>query len=610
MKPQAIITLLLMMVALCQSPTMAAAETTHAAVEDDLQAWLTPIAQVGDEKSDATRGNLLTPVARFYRMVDYRPVWVDANGLRWQGQILWRAIMASSSDGLRPDDYLFPALAEPWNDSVSFSDAIRLSYLKRYVQMDVALTGVMLTYANHLWQGRIALETLTHMGFTDQPARSRDLPVELAAAVKEDRLSAFLEALQPRQKAYRRLKSTLKQYEQIRETGGWPAIAPGPSLQLGDQGPRVSALRSRLNLSGDLTADQPVDDLRYDQGLETAVMRFQYRHGLVPDGVVGRKTLAAMSVPVDDRILQLQLNMERWRWYPDSFGKRYLMVNIPDFTLNVMEGDWMVRRMRAIVGKSHRKTPTLSGRMTYLELNPYWNIPRRIARKDILPKVVSDPDYLTRQGIRVFDSWDHQAPELDPTGIIWENLSSRYFPYRLRQDPSDVNALGRVKFMFPNPQSVYIHDTPGKALFNRQKRIFSSGCVRVETPLDLAQYLLDGQGWDRTRLEAAMMSGRRQTVVLDDPIPVHLVYFTAWVDADGTVNFREDIYDRDRDLLIALNHRHSDMIVCSNDAMRNHLMAVCSPLPTDPNAIADASTRIASAIESTGDVAGDPMTGL
>ena len=610
MKLQTIITLLLMMVTLCQSPTMAAAKTTHAAVEDELQALLTPIAQVGDEKSDAARGNLLTPVARFYRMVDYRPVWVDANGLRWQGKILWRAIMASSSDGLRPDDYLFPALAEPWNDSVSFSDAPHLSYLKQYVQIDVALTGVMLTYANHLWQGRLASETLTHLGFTDQPARSRDLPVELAAAVKEDRLSAFLEALRPRQKAYRRLKSTLKQYEQIRETGGWPAIAPGPSLQLGDQGPRVSALRSRLNLSGDLTADLPVDDLRYDQGLETAVMRFQYRHGLVPDGVVGRKTLAAMSVPIEERILQLQLNMERWRWYPDSFGKRYLMVNIPDFTLNVMEGDWMVRRMRAIVGKSRRKTPTLSGRMTYLELNPYWNIPRKIARKDILPKVISDPDYLTRQGIRVFDSWDHQAPELDPAGIIWENLSSRYFPYRLRQDPSDVNALGRVKFMFPNPQSVYIHDTPGKALFNRQKRIFSSGCVRVETPLDLAQYLLDGQGWDRTRLEAAMMSGRRQTVVLDDPIPVHLVYFTAWVDADGTVNFREDIYNRDRDLLIALNHRHSDMIVCSNDAMRNHLMAVCSPLPTDPNAMADASTRIAAAIESTGDVAGDPMTGL
>ncbi len=585
---------------------MEAAETPRAPVEDELLAWLTPIAHLDDESG----ANPLTPVARFYRMVDYRPIWMDANGLRDPGHILMNAIMASSGDGLKPDDYLFPALAQPWNDSVSFSDAIRLSFLKRYVQMDVALTGVMLDYATHLWRGRLASETITHMGLTGQRTQGRDLPAELAAAVKEDRLTAFIESLRPKQSAYLRLRSTLKQYEQIRRSGGWPAIAPGPSLKLGDQTPRVSALRSRLALSRDLTADQPADPNRYDQDLETAVMRFQYRHGLVPDGVVGRKTLAALSVPVDQRIVQLQLNMERWRWYPDSFGKRYLLVNIPDYTLNVMEGEWTVKRMRAIVGKSRRQTPALSGRMTYLEFNPYWNIPRKIARKDILPKVVNDPDYLTRQGIRVFGSWDRQAPELDPTGIMWENLSARYFPYRLRQDPSDVNALGRIKFMFPNPQSVYIHDTPGKALFNQRERPFSSGCVRVESPLDLAQYLLEGQGWNRARLEAAMMDGRRQTVVLDDPIPVHLVYFTAWVDADSTVNFRRDIYDRDRKLQIALNNRDTDLIVCSSDAMRNHLMAVCSPLSIDPHAMVDASTRIAAATVPPLEAPSNPTTGL
>lgn len=610
MKIDAVIRLLLMMVALCQAPSMAAAEAPHAAVEHELLAWLSSIARLDDKSSDAAGGNPLTPVAQFYRMVDYRPVWVDANGLRSQGQILWTAIMASSSDGLRPDDYLFPALSHPWNDSVSFSEAIRLSFLKRYIQMDVALTSVMLNFATDLWQGRIASETLTHMGFTSQQTQNRDLPAELAAAVKEDRLTAFIEALRPRQKAYRRLRSTLKQYEQIRRSGGWPAITPGPSLRLGDQGPRVSALRSRLALSDDLTADLPVDGDRFDHGLETSVMRFQYRHGLVSDGVVGRKTLAALTVPVEERILQLQLNMERWRWYPDSFGKRYLLVNVPDYKLNVVEGDWTVRRMRAIVGKSRRQTPALSGRMTYLEFNPYWNIPRKIARRDILPKVVNDPEYLTRQGIRVFDSWDHQAPELDPTGIMWDNLSAGYFPYRLRQDPSDVNALGRIKFMFPNAQSVYIHDTPGKALFSRQARHFSSGCVRVEAPLDLAQYLLDDQGWNRARLETAMMSGRRQTVVLNDPIPVHLVYFTAWVDTDGTVNFREDIYDRDRKLLIALNNRDTDLIVCGTDATRNNLTAVCPPLPTDPDTLADASTRIAASTEPPVEVAGNPVAGL
>ena len=245
-----------MMVALCQAPSMAAAEAPHAAVEHELLAWLSSIARLDDKSSDAAGGNPLTPVARFYRMVDYRPVWVNANGLRSQGQILWTAIMASSSDGLRPDDYLFPALSHPWNDSVSFSEAIRLSFLKRYIQMDVALTSVILNFATDLWQGRIASETLTHMGFTSQQTQNRDLPAELAAAVKEDRLTAFIEALRPRQKAYRRLRSTLKQYKQIRRSGGWPAITPGPSLRLGDQGPRVSALRSRLALSDDLTVDR------------------------------------------------------------------------------------------------------------------------------------------------------------------------------------------------------------------------------------------------------------------------------------------------------------------------------------------------------------------
>ncbi|MBC2744014.1 MAG: L,D-transpeptidase family protein [Desulfosarcina sp.] len=262
--------------------------------------------------------------------------------------------------------------------------------------------------------------------------------------------------------------------------------------------------------------------------------------------------------------------------------------------------------MRAIVGKKRRQTPIMSDRMTYLEFNPYWNIPRKIARRDILPKVISDPAYLTRQGIRIFDSWDRQALELDPMTIEWEKISTRHFPYRFRQDPSDLNALGQVKFMFPNHHSVYIHDTPGKALFDQQERNFSSGCVRVEKPLALAQYLLSEQGWDRARLEATIAQGQRQAVVLDSPIPVHLVYFTAWVDEDETVNFREDIYERDRRLLIALGKRTSDLVFCSNNAAKDHLLAVCTTPTNRPISTADASGRIDDApTKLTGEVAGN-----
>ena len=303
--------------------------------------------------------------------------------------------------------------------------------------------------------------------------------------------------------------------------------------------------------------------------------------------------------------------MERWRWFPDSLGERYLMVNIPAFELSVVEGHTRIDNVRAIVGRKRRQTPIMSNRMTYLELNPYWNIPRKIARRDILPKVIRDPAYLNRQGIRVFDSWDPQALELDPTTIPWEKISAAHFPYRLRQDPSDLNALGQVKFMFPNHHSVYIHDTPGKALFDRQERSFSSGCVRVEAPLALAQYLLGEQGWNRARLEGAIARGQRQAVVLDNPIPVHLVYFTAWVDEDGRVNFREDIYERDLRLLLALRNRASDFVFYSDDAEKDRLLALYTTAKTSPISTADVSGRVnLPSIEPTGIVAGNPVTGL
>jgi murein L,D-transpeptidase YcbB/YkuD len=248
--------------------------------------------------------------------------------------------------------------------------------------------------------------------------------------------------------------------------------------------------------------------------------------------------------------------------------------------------------------------------MTYLEFNPYWNIPRKIARRDILPRAIADPGYLVRQGIRIFDGWDSQAMELDPTHLAWENLSARSFPYRLRQDPSPVNALGQVKFIFPNRHSVYIHDTPGKALFLRQERHLSSGCVRVEAPLALAQHLLNDQGWGHDRLDAVIAQGKRKAVVLNRPVPVHLVYFTAWADADGTVNFRDDIYGRDRDLLVALERRTTNRTFCSREVSDIPMIASGSPLQAGPVKTTGASVRVTATIEPAGKVAGNPMAGI
>jgi murein L,D-transpeptidase YcbB/YkuD len=368
---------------------------------------------------------------------------------------------------------------------------------------------------------------------------------------------------------YHLLKQTLEKYAEIQLNGGWPLVEPGPVLQLEDQGPRVAALRIYLGITGDLPDSASVDGNHYDRALETAVMSFQRRHGLEADGVVGKYTLSALNVPVEDRISILQINLERWRSFSDTIHSQYLMVNIPGFELSIVEKNKVVHKMRAIVGKRRRQTPVMSDRITYLELNPYWNIPRKIFLKDILPRIQEDPEFLAKQGIRVFDSWQQEASELDPTSIDWAHVSIDSFPYRLRQDPSEINSLGRIKFMFPNQKGVYIHDTPAKALFNRKKRTFSSGCVRVQKPLELAEYLLSERNWDREELEAAIESGHRKIFVLKEAMPVHLVYFTAWVGEGGEVNFREDIYSKDSQLLADLKKRTADKTVLMEDREKN-----------------------------------------
>jgi len=577
MKPCIYRWILALTAVLLLSPQFAAAQEPRPWEAVELRAWLAVHAPMRAQPSADAPEPSLSAIGRFYRMVGYRNVWIDANGLRAQGEILLEAMESASTNGLEKDAYWLPPQQNLWNDATATDGGIDPVSLAPSVQMDMVLTAAMLRYASHLHRGRVAPQALDRIWITDQPRSSRDLTAELAAAVNADRLVEYLDSLTPRQPAYGRLKKALQHYEQIRSRGGWTRLAAGPSLRRGDEEERIPQLRSRLILTGDLQDAPPENSAAFDPALEAAVLRFQYRHGLVPDGVVGKRTLAELNIPVEDRIRQLQLNMERWRWYPDSFGERYVWVNIPAFALTVMEQDWTVQRMRAIVGRTERQTPSLSGRMTYLEFNPYWNVPGKIAREDLLPKIMNDPAYLIRQGFKVFDSWKRDATALNPEGIAWDRVSEDDFPFRLRQEPSALNALGQVKFMFPNKQSVYIHDTPGKSLFQRNRRDFSSGCVRVESPLVLAQYLLRGKRWDQARLEDTLHSGKHKTVVLKDPIPVHLVYFTAWVDELGKVNFRKDVYGRDGELGQAIDQRSKPTLFCYRQPAAGQLLASCSP---------------------------------
>lgn len=339
------------------------------------------------------------------------------------------------------------------------------------------------------------------------------------------------------------LSKSFLYYQQLAAEGGWPQVPVGPTLREGDQSERIYSLRERLVASNDLAASESSGG-HFDTILKQAVQKFQSRHGLTVDGVVGPKTLAELNVPIEDRVSQLSASLQRCQPLPQILENRHILVNIADFSLKLFENGKLVLSMPVIVGKSYRQTPVFSGRVDTLVINPSWNVPNSIATQDILPKVQKNIGYLRQMNFRVLRSWKAKT-EIDPATIDWKNFSSSRFPYQLRQDPGPSNALGRVKFLFPNPYDVYMHDTPARELFRKNSRTFSSGCIRLAKPLDLAIYLLQGKPLGSLdALNEAIVSGETRSVSIPSPIAVHIVYMTAWVDHEGIVQFRPDIYNR------------------------------------------------------------------
>ncbi len=306
----------------------------------------------------------------------------------------------------------------------------------------------------------------------------------------------------------------------------------------------MAALRARLTASGDLGAAS-VTGNRFDRPLERAVRVFQEHQGLAPTGRLEPKTVAALNVPLGTRIGQVALNLERWRWLPDDLGARHFRVNIPYFHLEAYEQGRVVLDIRAVVGKPGNETPIFSERMTHVVLSPYWNIPPNIATDETMPAAWADPDFLDRQNIEVVRVSDKQAAVVDTSTLDWSD-DQLLAGLRFRQRPGAGNALGFVKFVFPNKYDVYVHDTPADALFSRLGRAFSHGCVRVEEPMELAKYVLrDQPRWTPEAISTAMHAGTETHVKLREAIPIHIVYFTSWVDANGGLHFRDDVYGLD-----------------------------------------------------------------
>jgi len=519
-------------------------DTTAAAGNQPLQSRMQQLAE--DGRLELQGENVISRqfLPEFYRQRDYQLAWpahID------NARMLSARILSSHEEGLVPADYHAAAIQRLLKESSG-----KPLPEERQVDLDILLTEALARYAYHLRFGKVDPGKLDADWNMPRSFKGQDPVVELQSVIDSANFNAQLDARITQLPVYQQFRQALAKYKAIAAAGGWPSIAAGETLKPGMQDARVPLLRKRLQASGDLPADEPANaSSEYDATLESAVKQFQSRHGLETDGVVGKGTLAAMNVPVDARIDQIRVNLDRARWVSQDIPETYVIVDIAGFNARLFRNGELVWDEPAQVGKPYRKTPVFREDMTYLELNPTWTIPPTILAKDILPKMKQDPAYLQQKNMQVLTQ---DGKVVDPGTIDWSSVSAKGFPYIIRQTPGPHNALGRVKFMFPNPHFVYLHDTPSKQLFNRSSRAFSSGCIRVRNPFELAGLLLQDQDdWDRAQIDAAVDSLKQQRVSLSEPVPVLLLYWTVNVDADGSVYFKEDIYQRDSKVLAGLD---------------------------------------------------------
>ncbi|WP_348766997.1 L,D-transpeptidase family protein [uncultured Salinisphaera sp.] len=540
-----------------------AADSDTSSARADTQPGAGQTAAIKTALADLSDDTVDHAVVDYYQHHGHAAAWFDSQGAaRDEIKTLLDALSRASRQGLVTADYGYDALArriEQADTAPGPMDADTVAAL------DIRLSQAFVRYAVDLHQGRVGEGDLRPRWYEDLP------PVDYAGALeratRDGDVDAALTELRPPHDGYTRLVKALADYRAIVDAGGWPEVPDGPLLETGVRDARVATLRKRLQASGDLTPgsetghnvedgvnaletmDAPQDgdtrSPRYDAPLAKAVEHFQRRHGLKIDGKVGPGTRAALNVPAEQRVRQIEINLERWRWLPADLGERYVMVNIPEYRLRAYDNGRPALEMRVVVGESYddRATPIFSDAMEYVVFRPYWNVPTSIAADEIVPEVRKNSGYLDQKDYEIVAEFTPDAEVLPNTSENIDKVEAGTL--FVRQRGGSHNALGLVKFMFPNQYAVYLHDSPAEQLFSRNERDFSHGCVRVQHPDQLAAFVLAGKpDWDTARIDSALHEEDRQRVDLEESIPVYLAYWTAFVDEAG-VNFRADVYDND-----------------------------------------------------------------
>ena len=478
---------------------------------------------------------------QFYSNRDFEPAWNNSKNKK----DLIESLESSFDEGLSPNDYHLEMIKRLTDKSKKG----KLSH-QEHADLDLLMTDALILYASHLLEGKLEQSDLRKTWDVERNEGPSNPDSLLTATLHNKRIKVVLEEFKPTHYMYKLMKLQLKELRAEAAEGGWPLVSEGETLKPGDTAARVVEIRNYLMAVGDLKKYSVENEEVFDTIVEAAVKDFQVRHKLTSDGVIGKGTIEQMRVPIEDRIDMIILNLERTRWIFQHPDDDFLLVNIAGFHVKRITNKKEVFDSRVIVGKFHKESPVFKGVMKYIVMNPTWTLPYSISTHETLPRLKKDPGYLAAKHMEVMD---RNGKILDPSTIDWSQYSRGNFPFIIRQKAGPWNALGEVKFMFPNKYAVYLHDTPSRGLFNRQDRAFSHGCIRTEDKWGLMMSLMDDPDvWNMDKINEILKSGKTTTITLPKPVNIYLIYLTAAVDQDNNLMFMKDVYKRDKGVITAL----------------------------------------------------------